>query len=71
MSNHANQPDWVGNLINLLLGLFLTEILGIIYLSWYAPLAAIFLNDWGVFYNTFLGFNLLPPAVKSAKLSIN
>ena len=67
----ANQPDWLGNLINLILGLFLTEILGIIYLSWYAPLAAIFLNDCGVFYNTFLGFNLLPPAVKSAKLSIN
>ena len=63
--------DWFGNLFNLVLGVLLTEFLGAIFLSWWAPISGIFLNDWTVFYKTFIGFNVLPPAVKSAGLSIN
>ena len=63
--------DWFGNLFNYVLGIVYTEILGVLFLSWWVPISGIFLNDWTVFYKTFIGFNILLPAVKSAGLSIN
>ena len=67
----AKQPDWFGNLFNYLLGYFFVTILGSLYYWWIVPIAGILAGDWTVFYKSFVGFNVLPPAVQSVQLSIN